>query len=202
MKRFAILTLTLAGLAVPGFATIDVDWTMGGAVGNENATAANVASELVPAGTVSQLIWAGPNNMVDPVNLGSSDLTGGDDQLLASQNFNQAGGFSQPLVSASYDVPGSVGGSSFIYSRVFNDTSLGTSTYYYDTRLIEATESAPGVTPVPVDITAALDTTSNDFRFNGVPIVVTDLPMIPEPNTLAFLGLGGLLLLGFRRWRS
>ena len=202
MKRSLLILSLIGGLTATSQATVDVVWTIGGAVANENATPANVASEIVPAGAVAQLIWAGPNNVadrVDPNNLGGG-LLGGDDQLLDDQPFAQAGGFGQPTQSDSHDVPGSTGNNSFVYSRVFNANSLAGASYYYDTPLVETPEATPGLPGVPVDITGNLG--DNDFIFNGVPVVVTDLPVIPEPNTLAFLGLGGLLLLAIRRFRG
>lgn len=184
-KLAAILLATFGSLASQ--AAIEINWTISGAVLLDGST--SDAPNVIPAGSLIQLIWAGPDDLANPPNSAAGpDFTSGDDVILSVTNFLTPGGFSQPTIQREYPIPGSsLADQTFIFARVFNvaDPSSGTC-QYYDTPLLAAQEqtATDAINADPLDITSPFD-----FRTTqgSVPVVVTDLTCSDNPSQCASL---------------
>jgi len=167
-----------------------------------------------------QLIWAGVDNMADPIHddgvtppmasqaawVANNYLRpGGDDQLLASRIIPMGGGAAadgtvwdewltyQGGADAVYENLSWLN-AGFVYQRVFeSSTPLAGSTYFYQSSLFDYNELYAGAPATP--------DTFNPDPSTG-PLIPNAQPYaVPEPATMGLLGLGALVM-AIRRRRS
>ena len=152
-----------------------------------------------------QLIYAGPNNAIDPVDVSASGFVSGDDEVLGSRELSKgnsgifdeylwtedAGG-TQSTLSYSYSEDNPY----YVYQRIYESQKPEAGTYYYESDLVKlGTDYAAGIQglslgPDESGIKATLQVPGSDP--SGV----------PEPATMSLLGLGALAMVLRRKLRK
>ena len=217
MKKILMAVFAFAVAASVATAGIGITWTTQnwGEYHDGSASAILAANDAL-----WQLIYAGADNMADPIHndgvvapMDSQEAwaannylrPGGDDQLLASRIIPLGGGaaadgtvwddfmmYQSGSVPVFADLSWMQAG--FVYQRVFeSSTPLAGSTYFYQTGLLAIDTSYAGGTSTPQDF--FVDPASGPFIPNSQAYAV------PEPATMSLLGLGALVM-AFRRRRS
>ena len=173
LLKSALICGFLAGVAQ---AAIEINWTIGGAAVMDGST--SDAPIPVPQGALIQLIWAGADDAVNfPDVTAGPDFVSGDDVVLASTNFINAGGFTQPNIQREYPLPGSTAqDSTFVFARIYDVADpTGGGCNYYDTPLLSAQEQtgSDNINADVLDMTNPADFITSE-NAGSVPVVVTD----------------------------
>ena len=215
MKKILMAVFAFAVAASVATAGIGISWATqnwGETSGGDPILSANDA--------LWQLIYAGADNMADPIHndgvvapmdsqaaWAANDYLrpGGDDQLLASRIIPMGGGAASDGTVWDEWLTWSSGNTvfedltwadaGFVYQRVFeSSTPLAGSTYFYQSDLFALDLGYPQ-TPVPTPQVFNADPSDGPLVPNQQAYAV------PEPATMSLLGLGALVM-AFRRRRS
>lgn len=209
MKKIllALLVLTMAVVIASGqnLSGISIEWSTLWAGYTHQATDLQDGEEfyLLDYYTVTwQLIYAGANNAIDPIDLsnGANGWVSGDDVVWATRILLQSVGGANVVDSNGtewYNYLGYVEG-----NIIYNDTSWTTAGYFYQ----RVYQGAPDVGSwyfqtelEPLQINPAM-TQTHFLDSPGGPGFQPN-QQIPEPATMGLLGLGALAL-AFRRRRA
>ena len=122
--KISILVLSLL-FSISGYSTVSVNWTTFGAVEDTGGN--------IPVGSLAYLIWAGSDDLIDPLNDANPLVATGDDIIIGTNNVSVAG-FLLPGTTAAMGEnfgegsDGFVGG--LVYVRVFNSGAPISGTEY------------------------------------------------------------------------
>jgi hypothetical protein len=201
MKKM-ILIMGVAAIASTSSAQISISWF-------QAAAGFQFGGSLIPSDAAHTLIWSttpAPTNdyafptqgiNLDPV----TDLITDEWALVVSTNGTGPGIFSyEELRFTDADVGGNDINSGYLYSRIFQDSSIDEGDLYFQSPTFLGPE-------LPVFSTDPVTTPDTDFNASsprsGLIVMETSdadvFTVIPEPSVMALLGFGGLVLAIRRR---
>ncbi len=209
MKKILLALMVLALAAASAFAGVGINWTtVYGAYTHDapNVTDYPSSYQLLDFYNVTwQLIYAGADNAIDPVDLanGANGYVSDDDDVWATRSITLGGG-TAPEDSTVWDdwmlwasgdtvyedLGWSTAGS--VYQRIYEGDPASLS-WYFDTGLLALNTGYTGSPALPQDF--FVDTGSAGFQPDQ------QIPAVPEPATMGLLGLGALVM-AIRRRRA
>lgn len=200
MKKLLLTVMVMLITVSVSNAAIKLQWGSAMGIYNENGIDPEYAN-LLPIGSIIQLIHAGADGVANDLDAGSGDLVGGDDVVLDQSTVGMEiggvmwGGFAQVNATV-YD---SVGATDTLFIRAFNSMDLAafatSGGYFGNSQLASGWNTElEGEFPPPAD----------DLFFNGPDMQggVTDIyfaggggSVIPEPSTVMLALAGALMIL-------
>ena len=197
MKKIVakMVVVLLCACSFSALATISVNWfTVGTIYLNDGTT-------QLPVGSIAQLIWS-PDSTISPYNDTDALVPDSTEVLLMQFTTTDVGGIwvgSQNYVEEDYGIGDTNGfANGYVYARVFNylavDGSPTNDTWFAEGAVpLSGPVASQHVSGTPPDPTLADITGGSDFSLN-------DQVVVPEPMTMAIMGIG-LLTLVSRRFR-
>ena len=205
------LSLVLAGLLAASTMALanDVNWKINWGFYTHDSTdlvTTDSGAVLDQYDVLWQLIYAGPNNAIDPVDIDNSakGYVSGDDEVLGTRELSKdsSGIFDNYLYTE--DTAGTATGLSYVYSeenpyyvyqRIYEATTPVAGTYYYESELVKLdTDYAAG------SQLFALGPQESGIQANKQ--IPGAQPSVPEPATMSLLGLGALAMVLRRKLRK
>lgn len=203
MKKFMITVLALLAAASVSMAGIGIGW------GNGEGWAVEFGGDPDEGPGVAdnndvlwQLIYAGADETIDPIDLADANYLSGDDELLADRLVPAGGGdcadgtswdgwLMQQSGSALYQDTDFNPEGEYVYQRIFQGLPEAGS-YYYETELFKFNTAFAGGGQAP-----------DEFYFSDGAIEMDQqVESIPEPATMSLLGLGALAMVIRRKLRK
>ncbi|MGI6300295.1 MAG: hypothetical protein ACOX52_21940 [Verrucomicrobiota bacterium] len=196
MKKLLLPVMALLVMASVSNAAINLGWRSDLGVYTEAGT--GDFANLLPPGSIVQLIHAGADGVANDLDIANPDLVGGDDTILdmtVTTGWDGGGGviygglFTKgPIV---YDT---VGATDSLFIRAFNGTDLAAFAtaggYYGNSALKSGWNTDLGAIPPPIPDALAWDEGVTDIYFAG-----GGGSVIPEPSTVMLALAGALMVL-------
>jgi hypothetical protein len=190
IKKLAPAVVVALIAASQAGATVSIDWSTANGIDDPNVPGTGFD---LPTGSLAQLIWT-PTGVIAPIDNLDPTTPQGSEILLDSFFTSLTGGWFQPTASYMGENYGQaadffVGG--FAYTRVFNSGTPTAGTLYGEGGLTTALldRDPPNTNPPETsDISSA-----GLFTLNQA--------VVPEPSTWAFMGIGLISALAWRRRR-
>ena len=174
------------------WATITVNWVT--FQGIDDPLVAGTAADLA-SGNLAQLIWS-PDAVITPIDPNNPTTPQGGEVIL--QSTLSAIGFPGYITFGAADYTEAFVGvtegtllSGMVYTRVFNSPTPGFGTWYGEGGIDSALLDQDPIPPGPLD--------QSDISAGG--LFTLNQQVVPEPGTLAFLGLGAVAMV-VRRMRK
>ena len=218
MKKFLLALIVLAAAASVASAGVGITWNTGGGWAEAHDSVGASTPLLANNGALWQLIYAGADNIANPINgSGSADpandyvAVGSDDVVWAERTIAQSGGTAPqdgtqwdewlglsntepaPLFT---DLAWTTAG--FVYQRVFESIMPVTGTWFYQTGLLALDTTFAGGVMTPQSFYIDENGGLGPILPNQQAVVAG---VIPEPATMGLMGLGALVL-AIRRRRA
>lgn len=156
-----------------------------------------------------QLIYAGPNNKIDPIDIsnvnGGFVATGdaGDDEVVGSRklSLNDSGIFDHYLFTgdtgaAADTMPTKLTAGNYVYQRIFESQTPVEGTYYFESELMQLTSGDF------VEFGSQTMAIGSDSEGIQPTLQVQGAGNVPEPATMSLLGLGALAMVLRRKLRK
>ena len=140
-----------------------------------------------------QLINAGANGAADAVTAAGAGMFG-DDSLITSftitASSDPVNDYTGYAYSEATELTGSFSGGADIFARIYQDSTAGVGSLYYDGAVVAAADSSTTPTPPP---------TTYNFGGNTGTDVADFATVIPEPATIGLMGIAAAGLFTARR---
>lgn len=196
MKKLLLPVMALLVMVSVSNAAINLGWRCDLGVFTE-AGVGDGLTNMLPAGSIVQLIHAGADGIANDLSSANADLVGGDDMVLDQLTIlpTDFGGviyggiFTKgPIV---YD---SVGATDSLFIRAFNSTDIAAFAtaggYYGNSALKSGWNTELGTVPPPIPDALTWDNGVTDIYFAG-----GGGSVIPEPSTVMLALAGALMVL-------
>ena len=188
MKKTLLTVIAVAAMAGVASANTYVNWKADGGF----TLGGNPILPAVGQQTLAQLLFLGPNGVIDPVDPfnAAGGFAGGDDVVLDTFNPQNSGDDGVDFTDYALFDAGIYNGANVgnnIAGRIFQDLTPEPGEMYWDGPAAPQADIDPGGTPTPPPQIVQLNT---DF-VNGNEL---DKEIVPEPATALMCGLGALAL--------
>ena len=210
MKKILLALAAMVLISTSALAGVSVMWATSGGFTHEETDLVNGTDFLLESYDVTwQLIYAGADNAIDPIDLANSanGWVSDDDDVWATRTLSQS--IAQGNVTAAEDgtvwdyMMTSVSGTTsytdlgwntagYVYQRVFEGAPAALS-WFYESSLTALNTGYTGSPQLPQEF--FIDTASSAFQPDQ------QIPAVPEPATMTLLGLGALAM-AIRRRRA
>jgi hypothetical protein len=186
----------MAACVTTANADIFISWTAGFGFYQNGGTGGNTAGQGIMnfngGSTLVYFYWT-PTAVIDPADPGDAQFAGGDDVFLGQYTVTMPpatewGDYGVPTNTVYLDSTYGVGSlqTGFIYARIFQDGSPAAGDYYNDGAAMGPADGLTIYTGGADPADTYFHTPSNDLELNQ--------QIVPEPATLAFMGIGSLLI--------
>lgn len=206
MKKLSLVLAALLAASAMAWAN-DVVWTVNFGAFTHDATDLTNPDEggiLTQYDVLWQLIYAGPNNAIDPVDINNAaGFISGDDEVLGTRELanGSSGIFDNTLYTE--ETPSAVTSLSYAYSednpyyvyqRIYESQKPEAGTYYYESPLVK----------LDSDYDFGSQTIGLGPQESGIQstLQVQGPASVPEPATMSLLGLGALAMVLRRKLRK
>ena len=187
MKKVVIIAIAVSMVSVAALANVQIQWQ------NLQPEVTAVGGALAPTSFLAQLIWS-PDNVASPLDIANPLVPTEGETVLLSENLFIDGAVFDPTGNRIFD--DSIAGG-FVYTRIFDSAAPAIGDFYGENAPTGNTATAhPNSPGLAIETTEPATVTGNAALVG--PIAVTT-EIIPEPGTLALLGLGALTALWRRR---
>lgn len=205
MKKLSLVLAGLLAASAMAWAN-DVSWMVNFGVFTHDAADLTNPDEggiLTQYDVLWQLIYAGPNNTIDPVDISTSDFVSGDDEVLGTRELSLAssGVFdatlftenqAETVTSLSYTY--SEDNPYYVYQRIYESQKPEAGTYYYESELVKL-DTRYGAGSQTFDLGPQESGIQATLQVQGP-------ASVPEPATMSLLGLGALAMVLRRKLRK
>lgn len=209
MKKLSLVLAGLLAASAMAFAN-DVNWKINWGAYTHDATdlvTEDSGAILDQYDVLWQLIYAGPNNAIDPVDVDNADggYVSGDDVVYGSRPYslNDSGIFDHylytdntPDTATSLPFTKASENSYFVYQRIYESKTPVEGTWYYESELVKLDERYDSGAQL-----FALGPQESGIKAN-YQIPTAPQPSVPEPATMSLLGLGALAMVLRRKLRK
>lgn len=207
MKKFLMAIFALAVATTVATAAVNISWTAGQWGENHLGDGSGSGNAILDDNSVLwQLIYAGADDAIDAIPSGSvpgATDAYGDDDVWAYRTIAQGGGTAAEDGSTwdnwlTYQsgtfvyTDGAWDAAGYVYQRVFESSTPGNGTWYYESELTSMIIFDPANPPT---------TTLSYVNENAAFVPDQQVTQVPEPATMSLLGLGALVM-AIRRRRS
>ncbi len=205
MKKLSLVLAGLLAASAMAWAN-DVMWFINWGAYTHDATdlvTTDSGAILDQYDVLWQLIYAGPNNAIDPVDIAASGFVSGDDEVLGTRELSKGSSgvfdnylFTEEPTSAATTLSYvySEENPYYVYQRIYEAQTPVEGTYYYESPLVKLDSDydfgAQGIALGPEE--------------SGIkPTLIVGGPSeVPEPATMSLLGLGALAMVLRRKLRK
>lgn len=206
MKKLGLILAALIAASAMAWAN-DVNWYVNYGLYTHDASdlvTTESGAVLDQYDVLWQLIYAGPNNAIDPVDITKTGYISGDDEVLGTRELSKGASANFDNYLYTEDYISTVTSLSYVYSeenpyyvyqRIYESKTPVDGTYYYESPLVkldtdygEIGTQTIGLGPMESGIKSTL--------------VVGGPSEVPEPATMGLLGLGALAMVLRRKLRK
>ncbi|MEI8206647.1 MAG: PEP-CTERM sorting domain-containing protein [Kiritimatiellales bacterium] len=201
------LVMLIIGLATASYGGVDVSWFSAMGFYFTEDPAVGILGDATGNSTVAQLMYS-PDNVKDAVNTSGRGVN--NDVVWDSVTLTEDG------VSGNWDDFACFGVQSYrqtftlgyAYALIFQDSSVRAGDWYYYTPMLALKDITGIMLPQEIEMNTdftwgnAIDSATGGGVSNAglVGQVVQVIQVVPEPASVMMVGLGGLLLVGYRRF--